>query len=70
LLLSAANRNLKLTLLGDDYSNRLFATMDINFLVAMALGIYLAIKGRRIAVIAALILGLGWGLMAAINSVV
>jgi hypothetical protein len=49
LFLSAAVRGLKLILLGNDYSDRLFATIGINLLMALALGIYLGVKRRPFA---------------------
>lgn len=67
LFLSAAIRNVKLVLLGGDYSNRLFATIGINILLAIILAIYVGIKRRWIATVAALILALGWLAMGAIN---
>jgi len=70
LLLAAAVRSLKLTLLGSDYSHRLFTTIYINVLVTIALGLYLGIKRTWFAAVAALILGLGWLLAGAINSAV
>ena len=70
LFLAAAIRTLKLTLLGGDYSNRLYTTIGFNMLVAVTLGLYLGIKRRWIAAIAAVVLALGWLLMWAINSVV
>jgi len=42
--------------------------MDI-ILTAIALGVYLGIKRRRIAAIAAIILAFGWLLLGAIDSV-
>jgi len=70
LFLSAAIRGLKLALLGSDYSHRLLTTIEVNILVAIALGIYLGIKRRWIAAIAAVILAFGWLLLGGINSVV
>ena len=67
-LLNSANvRGVKLALLGADYTSRLFATVEIDMLVAIGLGIYLAIVGRWIAAIAALLLGFAWFLAAAVN---
>jgi hypothetical protein len=70
LFLSAAVRSLKLIFLGSDYSNRLFASIGVNMLLALVLGIYLGVKRRPIAAVAAGILALGWFLMLAINSAV
>ena len=67
---SVTIRSLKWTLLGSDYSHRLFTTIGVNILVAIALGIYLGIKRRWFAAIAAGILAFGWFLLGAINSVV
>lgn len=46
LFLSAPIRSLKPIVLGTDYSHRLFATIEVNFFVAVALGFYLAIRRR------------------------
>ena len=70
LFLSAGIRSLKLTVLGSDYSHRLFTTIAVNILVAIALGLYLGIRSRWIATLAAVILAVGWLLLGAINSVV
>jgi hypothetical protein len=70
LFLSAAIRSLKLILLGIDYSNRLFTTIEVNILVDIVLGLYLAIKRRWIAAIVGAILAAAWLIMGAINSVV
>jgi hypothetical protein len=70
LFFSAAIRDLKLVLLGSDYSHRLFTTIEVNVLVAIVLGLYLGIKRRWIASIAAVILALGWFLAGVANSVV
>ena len=67
-LLNSANvPAVKLALLGADYTSRLFATVEIDMLVAIGLGIYLAIMRRWIAAIAALLLGFAWFLAAAVN---
>jgi len=70
LFLSAAVRSLKLALLGTDYSDRLFATIGVNLLAAIALAIFLGTKRRLFAAIAAAILAFGWLLMGAINTAV
>jgi hypothetical protein len=70
LFLSAAVRGVKMILLGSDYSNRLFTTIGVNLLVALVLGIYLGVKHRPLAALAAGILALGWFLMWAINAAV
>jgi hypothetical protein len=67
-LLNSANvPGVKLALLGADYTSRLFATVEIDMLVAIGLGIYLAIMRRWIAAIAALLLGFAWFLAAIAN---
>jgi hypothetical protein len=70
LYLAADVRTLKLTLLGGDYSNRLFIAIGINMLVAIALGGYIGSKGRWLAMVAGAILAVGWLLMWAINTAV
>jgi len=70
LFLSGAIRSLKPTLWGRDYSHRVFTTIVFNLLVATVLGLYLAVKRRWFAAIAAVILAFGWLLAWAINSVV
>jgi len=67
-LLNSANvPGVKLALLGADYTSRRFATVEIDMLVAIGLGIYSAIMGRWIAAIAAFILGFAWFLAAVVN---
>jgi hypothetical protein len=63
-------RSVKLALFGADYSSRLFATIEVNMLVAIVLGINLGIMRRWIAAVAALILAFAWFLVAAVNSAV
>jgi hypothetical protein len=70
LFLSVTIRSLKLTLLGSDYSHRLFTTIGVNLLIAIILGIYLWVKERWPAAIAAIILAFGWFSVWLINSVV
>lgn len=70
LLLLAVVRDLKVLLLGPDYTDRLYVTIEINLLGAIAAAIYFGVKQKWIALIAALILALDWGIMGAINSVV
>jgi hypothetical protein len=53
LLFSATVRSLKLTLLGIDYSNRFFTTIGVNMLAALVLCIYLGVKRRAFAALAA-----------------
>jgi hypothetical protein len=67
-LLNSANvPGVKLALLGADYTSRRFATVEIDVLVAIGLGIYLAIMGRWIAALAALLLGFAWFLAGLVN---
>lgn len=70
LFCSAMIHSAKVVLLGRDYSNRLYGTIGTNLLVVVILGFYLGFTGRRAAAVAALILAVGWFLMAGINSVV
>jgi hypothetical protein len=70
LFVSAAIRNVKLTLLGSDYSDRLFTTIGVNILVAIIIGVYLGVKRRWIGAIAALLLAFGWLVVGAVNSAV
>ena len=60
----------KLALIVPDYSSRLGATIGTNILVALSLGIYLGIKRRWVATIAALILAYVWLMVLAINAAV
>jgi hypothetical protein len=66
----AAIRSVRLVLLGKDYSSRVYGTIEVNLLVAIVLCIYLGIKRRWIAAVAALILAVAWLLVGAINSAV
>ena len=70
LFLSAFIRDVKLILLGNDYSQGLFTAIEVNVLVAVVLGLYLGIRRRWSASLAALLLAVGWLLMGAINSAV
>jgi hypothetical protein len=70
LLLLAIVRELKLSLLGPDYTHRLYITIEVNLLVAIVAAFYFGVKQKWIALIAALILALDWGIVGAINSVV
>jgi hypothetical protein len=70
LLNVAAIRVVKLTLLGADYSSRLYTTIAVNLIIAIILAITLGIKRRWIATAAALILAFAWLLVGAVNSVV
>jgi hypothetical protein len=70
LLLVATVRSLKLALLGSDYSNRLFGTIDVNFLLTLILGIRLSINRMAFAATTAFVLMFAWALMAAINAAV
>jgi hypothetical protein len=70
LLLSCAIRSAKVTFLGNDLSNHLYAMIGVNLLGAVILGVQLGMKGRRIAAAAAVIIAMGWLLVRAMNSVV
>ena len=70
LLLTGFVRSLKLTFLGDDYSDRLYTTIGVNLFVAVGLGIYLGIKRRWLGAFAALVLAYAWYAVASISSVV
>ena len=70
LLLLAVARNLKVWLLGPDYSHRLYATIELNLLLAVLAGVYFVVRKRWIATLAAVILALDWLYMGAVNSVV
>jgi len=70
LFLSTFVRDVKLILLGNDYSQRLFTTVEVNMLVAVVLGLYLGIRRRWSASVAALLLAVGWLAVGAINSAV
>jgi hypothetical protein len=70
LLLASAVRDVKVTLLGPDWSNRLYMTIGINMLVAVILSLYLGITRRWVAAFAAIMLALDWLYLGAINSVV
>jgi hypothetical protein len=70
LLNLAAIRGVTLPFLGTEIGSHLLATTGVNLLISIALGIYLGMIQRWIAAIAALILTVGWLLVAAENSVV
>ena len=70
LLLSAVVRSLKVTLLGSDYSHRLYTTIEVNIVVAIVTAIYFGATKRWIAGLAAIILAAGWLYMGEVNSVV
>jgi hypothetical protein len=70
LLLLAVVRDLKWSLLGPDYSDRLYVTIGVNMLLAVVATVYFGVRKRWIAAIAALILALDWLYMGAVNSVV
>src|SRR5215470_6576503 len=70
LLLLAVVRDLKWSLLGPDYSNRLYVTIGLNMLLAVVATVYFGVRKRWIAALAALILALDWLYMGAVNSVV
>src|SRR6516225_3609664 len=56
LLLLAAVRDLKVWLLGPDYSHRLYVTIELNLLLAVVAAVYLTARKRWIAALAAVIL--------------
>jgi hypothetical protein len=70
LYIAAFIRPLKIAFLGADYSNRLYSTIGVNMLVAILLGLYLGIKRKWIATIAAVALALAWLAVGSLNSVV
>ena len=70
LLLSGVVRDLKLWLLGPDYSHRLYVTIELNLILAVVTAVYFGVRKRWIAALAALVLALDWLYMGSINSVV
>jgi len=70
LLLAAFAHPVKVMLLGPDYDDRLYFSIGLNILTAIAIAIYLAITRRWIAALAALILAFDWFVVAGINSTV
>lgn len=70
LLLSAVLRELKVWLLGSDYSQRLYTAIEMNVLLAIIAAIYFGITKRWLPALASLILAADWLCMGAINSVV
>jgi|SRR5579872_4521989 len=70
LLLLAVVRNAKVLLLGSDYSQRMYITIELNILLAVVAAVYFCVRNRWIAAIAAVILALDWLYMGAVNSVV
>jgi hypothetical protein len=70
LILLATIRPAKWTLLGPDYSHRLYAEIETNLLVAVLLAVYLAIRHRWIAATAGLALTFTWLYVGVVNSVV
>ncbi len=69
-LLSATSRGIKLILLGEDYTNRVYVTIGVNMLLSVACGLYLATTRRFIAATAGLMLLLGWLYMGVVNSLI
>jgi|SRR5512146_1896090 len=63
-------REIKLALLGGDYSHRLYVEIGLNLLLSAACALYLAITRRFIAALAGLMLLLTWLYVGAVNSVV
>jgi hypothetical protein len=70
LLLLAFVRDLKVALLGSDYTRRLYLTIDVNLLGASIASIYFSVKKRWIPALAAVLLAILWLYMAGVNSVV
>ena len=70
LLLAATVRDIKLVLVGGDYTNRLYVTIGLNMLLATVCGLYLAFTRRFLAALSAILLVFGWLYMGVVNSVV
>jgi ABC-type arginine/histidine transport system permease subunit len=60
--MSTMVRSLPILLLGTDYSVRLFTTIFVNFVVAIALGLYLGVKRSWLAAVTAAFLAIVAGL--------
>lgn len=69
LLLVAVMRDVRVTLLGADYSDRLYTIIEINAWIAIVATVYSGVTKRWIAGLASLILAAGWIYMGAVNSV-
>jgi hypothetical protein len=70
LLLSSGVRSVKLLLLGADYSRRLYTALELNFFLAIILGVYMAVRKRWVAAVGAIFLGLAWVYLMVVNSAV
>ena len=68
LLLVAVMRDVRVALLGADYSDRLYTIIEINALIALAAAIYFSVTRRWIAGLASLMLAAGWLYMGVVNS--
>jgi hypothetical protein len=69
-LLLIIQHDLRWILLGPDYSNRLYTTIEVNALLAAASAVYSGIRRGWIALAASTIAVLAWLWVGAINSVV
>ncbi len=70
LLLSATVRDIKWALLGADYTDRLYVTIDLNMFLAAGCGLYLAFTRRFLAALSAVVLVFAWLYLGVVNSVV
>ena len=70
LLLLVIQHDLRWILLGPDYSQRLYITIEVNEVLAVGSLLYSGIRRAWLALAASLLVGLGWFWVAAINSVV
>ena len=70
LLVSATERGIKWVLIGGDYTNRLYATIGLNMLLAAICGLYLAFTRRFLAALSAIVLVFGWLYFGLVSSVV
>lgn len=69
-LLLIIQHDLRWILLGPDYSNRLYTTIEVNALLAVASVVYSGIRRGWMALAASMIAVLAWLWVGAINSVV
>ena len=69
-LLLIIQHDLRWILLGPDYSNRLYTTIELNALLAGASAVYSGVKRGWMALAASVIAALSWLWVGAINSVV
>ena len=70
LLLLAIPHDLRWIILGPDYSQRLFTTIEVNMVLVTGAALYCAVKKRWIGAVASAMLALAWLWVGAINSVV